>query len=328
MSESDFDGRVMYHESSRAPRQAPEIEHPQQPKRPRRGAAALAMQQMNSGGDDSNLIETIRGIHASDDIPVVNLDEESSASVEGGSAQQKTIKRLEADVDRLKRNAIQDKATIEQLKTVAERAVESARKKPAAAVDNAFSDLIVDLSCALVQKHIEALELSERLRKTEAKLVARHNAAVPMCGICRNHNATVLLHSARGSEASAQHWFCYDCVSRYAVVNRLVEPDTKLHCPMCKETVETLPPIDIATIATNSIDTWLLQDSDVSQRAFTSFRPQDCVAGLRTFMSALSVPTSTCMLERGLNSKHTGSVIKSALDRCVSTLSRAAMDDM
>ena len=296
-----------------------------QQKRPRRGAAALAMQQMlvNVSAEDSNHVtETIRGIQASADVPMVSLVEEDSSisEVASSSSHQKTIKRLEEEVNRLKRNAQQDKTTIEQLKTVAERAVEAARKRPAAAVENASGDLVVDLSCALVQKHVAVLELEERLSKTEAKLAARHDSVVPECRICFKHNATVLLHPPRGSGEAAEHWFCYDCVQRHAVVNRLGRAGTKMRCPSCNETVETLPPVNIATLAASSLETWQLSDSDVSQRAFADFGSQERVKGLREFMSALSVPTSTALLEQRLTSRQALSVVNAALDKCVMAL--------
>lgn len=304
--------------SSSLHRAAPEPEAPVAAKRARRGAAVLALQQLVS--DDSNMGEVIRSIHATADVVE---EDKSGEELSSESAQPSTIQRLEDDVNRLKRNAITDKQTIDRLKTIAERATESSRKRQTeVASASSAQDTIVNLAAMLLDSHVNVLELVERLAKTEAKLASRHKAAVPMCGICHEHNATVMLHKPHSTDVSSQHWFCYECISSYVASFRSNLPGGSIACPQCREHVATIPSVDIATIAANNFNTWKLRDSEVSQCVFGEFSDEERTKALASFMQRLEIPVANSVLKAAaidLKAKGIWNV-SAALDAAMTTL--------
>lgn len=288
-------------------------------KRPRRATSVAAL--INLGPNVANITEALRNVHASHDeqpIKVLDIDEEDSVDSASAAGPARTIRRLEETVNSLKRAAIQDKQVIDQLKTLLERTLQEAR--PSERNNDeliAKEKHLMDLAIALAIRHVDNLHDHELLSRTEAKLRARHAAATPECGICLNHNATVLLHPPHdGAQRSAQHWFCFECISSYAASKHTTASGASIECPLCRVRVASLPAVDLSLVAASNFGTWKVSEEDIHTKPIGAIAGKERLVEEATaaFLNRMHIPfTNGVLRERVTGFSLSRNVVQDAL---------------
>lgn len=160
------------------------------------------------------------------------------------------IKRLENDVNRSKREHLEDHNKIEQLKGMIV-SMSAALKAPVAppparanevSVDTAVLGTVMyvalDSTTELARSRQVAEELKKRLTAAQERL---HRLESPVCPTCKDPGASVLLHAPLGNGGAAKHMLCVDCLER------LISNSTAPICPLCRTPV-LAPQVDIAAL--------------------------------------------------------------------------------
>lgn len=157
------------------------------------------------------------------------------------SSNDKMIARLEKEVNKSKRAHNEDHEKIEQLKGII--STMSAALKAPVAPAAATPDVVIPAhTCGLLI--YSALAATTELARTkqiadEMKghlLKAREHIReleCPVCPVCQEPGASVLLHAPSGSGPGAKHLLCSRCLEQHSLTN------AKPLCPMCKTQIVT-----------------------------------------------------------------------------------------
>ena len=238
------------------PEKPPQLER----KRPRRSAAMLATSRIAS----SDVVESYIKESVAEPIEIHEEDHISEEETEGGrpvsieTRQRRTILRLEADVNDLKRARKEDQITITNLRKTLSGAVYD--KVPREGLEKELEELkgvAGSLIEALIKERFNNMNMRHRLDVTEERLKAIHAKIYPSCCICQEAGGQVDLHGK-------DHRVCLSCFK--GVVTTLLNGSSKgmyLECPLCKEKIYTIKPLEIAYLAGADMDSWKVAEDAV-----------------------------------------------------------------
>jgi hypothetical protein len=152
------------------------------------------------------------------------------------SSNEKMIAHLEKEVNKSKRAHNEDHEKIEQLKGII--STMSAALKAPVPPPAATTDVVIPANtCGLIV--YAALAATTELARTQqiADEMKRHlvrarehirELECPMCPVCHEPGASVLLHGPSGSGTAAKHLLCSRCLEQ------IVMTSAKPLCPLCK----------------------------------------------------------------------------------------------
>jgi len=253
--------------SSSVPRRAAPpaaAEDARAPKRSRRAASVVAMRNLST--DPKTLLESLREIKPSADTYVIECDitgeeeeeERSDGAQDAPARAQHFAKRMEDEVNRLKKCAKEDKTIVDSLKSMVTTLIGQLENKPAsyddgiARVTTTATPALTALAEILIKERQMHQSTKALLDMANRRLEDLHAAFVPQCLICKEHKPTLPLH-----EGHVKHNFCMDCITTLVTSNRIVlARQGFLKCPLCAEHFTKIPSFDIQTLSTGDIDAW------------------------------------------------------------------------
>lgn len=224
-----------------------------EPRRPRRVASVKATIGMK---DDLHAgTDLIKDILSSKDLRKRAHEEVDDAESDEGEAddishRDKMIIRLEKEVNRSKLEHNEDHDKIEQLKGMIV-AMAAALKAPAASSPLRPFEAAVDIpalgkvmyvalnsTTELARSRQVADELTRQLKKARAHI---RELESPMCHVCKEPGASVLLHAPLGKGDSAKHMLCVGCLQQ------LIATNARPLCPLCNAPV-LQPQVDVEAL--------------------------------------------------------------------------------
>lgn len=151
-----------------------------------------------------------------------------------GSAQDRSVARLEAEVNRHKRLLNEDHETIERLKKMVETVSKRTRcecpPRPEAGMRMGTLEAMVFCGAEVLQHLAREKERADFYRLAALNAYRLYlEACIPACSACQTHNSTLLMHKP-SKESEPGHYMCHDC---YIQLMRN-SPREGPRCPICR----------------------------------------------------------------------------------------------
>lgn len=188
--------------------------------------------------------------------------------------QRKTIKRLEEDVDRLKREAIVDKRKIETLNVaIVQHASAAAAAAATPAPASALPDKVLDsLLETILAKQLGLLRKQERCDKLEKNVTELHKRAYPTCVACQVSAGIIELDHPK-------HRVCLSCIDALSSGAKTDEKTGEAYfpCPICKGRINrvNLSDFNISAAAGSKLESWSVNEDMLDQYAWDEMAPVD-----------------------------------------------------
>jgi hypothetical protein len=272
-------------------------------KRARRSAAILATSRLATAEVLNTYMteaqETTAELEADDECNremEPQSPEEEAVTVE--TRQRRTIKRLEDDVNSLKRARKEDQITIANLRKAV---ADSAKAKqdlppppppprPAKPVHD-MANLSATLTEHLVMERFNHLNTLQRLSETEIRLKKLHRRLYPVCCSCQEASGQVKLHEGN-DKAKSDHVVCLACLQGItrASLNHNTAKGEYISCPLCAEKITSLPHMSVVGLADGDCDAWLVKPDAVISPLYASLDPSVKKEIMNTVLDGLSIP--------------------------------------
>ena len=188
--------------------------------------------------------------------------------------QRATIKRLEADVNILKREAIIDKKKIDTLNEaiIRQQAALSTAAPPKPPTGSIFSDKVIDAMLELlIANQLDILRRQERANKLEKNVTELHGRLYPMCVACQvSAGAIELDHPS--------HRVCLSCIDALSSGAKKDEKgNSYFPCPICKGKISSvnLSSFNIASAAGSRLESWTVDEETLTQSTWEELRRED-----------------------------------------------------
>jgi hypothetical protein len=279
-------------------------------KRSRRSAAILATTKlatpevlesyMNSGGADAAEVDddSSEGAESSS-------EESEGKVVTVETRQRRTIKRLEEDVNSLKRARKEDAITIANLrKAVTDSVKDKETKSKEESLNKRAAELTETAACiseALIKERFDHMHTLQRLSETEVRLKKLHKRLFPSCCVCQEASGHIKLHGD-AEKSKVDHAVCLSCIQGMTrtALNGKSKGDY-IECPLCNEKIGFLRSMSISSLADADAEAWLVSSDSVLSPAYAILSTDVKEEAVNTFLDLRNIPDA---YKKGRTLKH------------------------
>jgi len=240
------------------------------------------------------------------------LSDDDGKPVTVEARQRRTIKRLEEDLNALKRKRREDHTVICNLHKVVSEALkdkesrqreEGSIHRVAEVMANQHASMTETAAClsqALVKERFDHLNALQRLDSTEDRLKRLHRRLFPVCCVCQDVSGQIQLHG-EGEKSKADHVVCLSCLKGMVRVTRNDKSSSLcIECPLCKEKVSNIPSLSIQGLADADTKAWLVGPDSVLSPMYTSMAREIKKEAVNTVLYLLGIANSSFREDRSL----------------------------